>query len=73
MVREDIKESVYKFVCTFIAQRGYAPSFREIARACYISTAYVARCLDVLEAEGRLSREPSKARSIHLTTLDGGE
>lgn len=39
---------------------------REIAKGCYISAGNVVRYLDKLEAEGRLIREPRKARGLKL-------
>lgn len=50
-------ESVYVFLKQFIEVHGYAPNLREIAKGCYISTSTVARYLDCLEAQGRISRE----------------
>lgn len=61
-----VVENVYKFISDFIGQNGFSPSIREIAKGCYISTTYVLRCLDLLESQGRLTREPGKARSIRL-------
>jgi SOS-response transcriptional repressor LexA len=62
----DIVEDVYGFIGDFIKEKKYSPSLREIAEGCYISTAYVMRCLDILETTGRLTREPGKARSIRI-------
>ncbi|MCU0499225.1 MAG: hypothetical protein MUF87_17870 [Anaerolineae bacterium] len=59
-------ESVYAFLKRFIDEHGYAPNLREIARGCYMSTSTVTRSLDCLEAQGRISREIGRARSIRL-------
>lgn len=64
---DDILEMVYTFVHDYIASHdGLAPSQREIATGCYINVAYVARYLDILEAQGRLIRQRGRARSIRL-------
>jgi len=60
-------EAIYEFINIFIEEHGYPPTMREIADGCYISTGNVVRYLDKLEAEGRLIREPRKARSLKLT------
>lgn len=69
---DDVVESVYEFIGTFIEQNGFSPSIREIAEGCYISTAYVLRCLDLLGSQGRVMRDPGKARSIRLLDPDNG-
>jgi SOS-response transcriptional repressor LexA len=59
-------EAVYTFLTVYIETHGYSPSYREIARACYIAMGSVPRYLDKLEIEGRINRTPGQARSIHL-------
>lgn len=59
-------EKVYTFVQTYIAEYGYSPSIREIAEGCYINKTYAVRYLDILEAQGRLTRQQGKARSVRL-------
>ncbi len=55
-------------IARFIRQKGYAPSYREIARACHFkSLRSVAQCLDVLEREGHLSRVRGVSRSMQVT------
>lgn len=63
---DPICESVYNFVQRYIDQHHYAPSQREIARACFMGKSTVLRCLDKLEAKGLISREPGRARGIGL-------
>lgn len=64
-------DTVYAFLETFIAEHGYSPSLREISAQCYIGRSTVIHYLDRLEAQGRLSREEGKARSIVLISSDG--
>ena len=64
-------ETVYTFLESFIAEHGYSPSLREISARCYIGRSTVIHYLDRLEAQGRLSREEGKARSIVLIASDG--
>ena len=64
---QDRLETVFSFVHDYMATHGgVSPSQREIARGCFINVAYVARYLDLLEAQGRLIRERGQARSIQL-------
>ncbi|MBI5670287.1 MAG: MarR family transcriptional regulator [Chloroflexi bacterium] len=58
--------AVYAFIRVYIREWGYAPSIREIARACYISPGNVYRYLDKLEGKGLIERQPGVARSIRL-------
>jgi len=59
-------EIVYAFIKLYMQQHGYAPSLREIAAGCYLGTSSVLRHLDRLEAWGRITREPGRARSMSL-------
>jgi repressor LexA len=59
-------EKVYAFVRAYIDQYGYPPSLREIARGCYINVAYALRYLDILEAQGRITRKSGQPRSLRL-------
>lgn len=58
--------AVYAFIVNYIRQHGYSPSLREISRGCFMSQANVMRYLDRLEAQGRITRQPGRARSITL-------
>jgi SOS-response transcriptional repressor LexA len=60
-------DKVYIFVQNYIHEYGYPPSIREIAKGCYINKTYAVRYLDILEAQGRLTRQPGKARGMRLT------
>jgi SOS-response transcriptional repressor LexA len=59
-------ELVFDYVCNFIAERGYAPSTRNIAKACQLSKSTVLYNLDKLEAWGWLTRERGVARSLRV-------
>ncbi len=61
-----ITDSIYQFIRTFQSEHGYPPTLREISKACYTSHGNVVRHLDKLEAQGLVSREPGRARSIRL-------
>lgn len=58
-----MKTLVYNYVVAFIAERGYAPSVREIATYFGISPSVAQRRVEQLVAEGWLRRGP-QARSI---------
>jgi DeoR/GlpR family transcriptional regulator of sugar metabolism len=45
---------------------GLSPTVRELAAGCYMSNALVMRGLDYLHAQGKLTRQEGKARSIRL-------
>lgn len=59
-------DNVYAFIHNYITQNHVSPSIREIAAGCYINVATVIRYLDKLEAQGKISRDLRKARSIRL-------
>ena len=65
--RLDLLDDIYTFIRSYIAQHGYSPSVREIACACYASVGTVARYLDKLEAQGRITRVPGQPRTTRLT------
>lgn len=59
-------EAVYRFIQAYHREHGYSPTLREIAEGCYLNVATVLRHLDRLEGQGRIARDPGKARSIRL-------
>jgi len=65
-----LTETVYAFIQTYMGQHGYAPTLREIAAGCYISYTTVVRYLDRLEWQGRIMREPGRARSIRVVVVE---
>jgi len=58
---------ILKFIGKFLDDRGYAPTVRDIARGCKISTPSVVQYhLNKLEDEGHIQRDPEVFRSIQL-------
>ena len=59
--------SILSFIRDFLQERGYAPTVRDIAKGCDISTSSVVQHhLNVLEREGHIHRDPQVFRSIRL-------
>jgi len=62
------RKKILDFIVNFSAEKGYAPSVREIVRACGISSASIAQYhLNVLERQGYIRRERDTPRSISLS------
>lgn len=62
------QERILAFLAEFIDEKGYPPSYRQIAQACQISsTSVVDYNLDVLEREGFLRRDRDISRGLELT------
>ena len=58
---------ILNFIRAFLQERGYAPTVRDIARGCNISTSSVVQHhLNVLEKQGHIQRDPQVFRSIRL-------
>jgi repressor LexA len=68
MVRtSDTRQRILGFIGKFLNERGYAPTVRDIARGCNISTPSVVQYhLNMLEEEGHIRRDPEVFRSIQL-------
>ncbi len=68
MVRtSDTRQRILNFIGKFLDDRGYAPTVRDIARGCNISTpSVVQHHLNTLEREGYIRRDPEIFRSIQL-------
>jgi len=61
------RDRIFNFIRDFIADRGYAPTVRDIVKGCGLSsTAVVQHHLNVLEREGHIRRDPEVFRSIQL-------
>lgn len=60
-------EKVYQFLKAFVRANNFPPTVRELADGCGMSRSSVTRHLDRLEAMGRITRQPGKARGITLT------
>jgi DNA-binding MarR family transcriptional regulator len=63
-------KSVYRYLKAYSALHSYPPSQREIAADCHLSKTTVLRCLDRLELDGLIVREPGQARSITIMDDD---
>jgi repressor LexA len=58
---------ILNFIRKFLDERGYAPTVRDIARGCKISTpSVVQHHLNKLESLGHIHRDPAVFRSIQL-------
>jgi len=65
------RKQILDFITAFIEGKGYAPSVRDIAKGCGISSSSVAQYhLNVLERDGYIYRDRGIPRSIRLTRLN---
>jgi len=63
----DTRSRILTFIRHFLDRRGYAPTVRDIARGCNISTPSVVQYhLNMLEEQGFIRRDPEVFRSIQL-------
>jgi repressor LexA len=63
----DTRSRILDFIGSFLDERGYAPTVRDIARGCNISTPSVVQYhLNMLEGQGLIRRDPEVFRSIQL-------
>jgi len=63
----DTRSRILTFIRRFLDRRGYAPTVRDIARGCNISTPSVVQYhLNMLEEQGHIRRDPEVFRSIQL-------
>ncbi len=61
------RKRILDFITDFIQDRGYAPSIRDIASGCSISSPSVAQYyVETLERDGFINRRPDISRSISL-------
>lgn len=59
------QQEVFDFVTNFIEEKGYSPSFRDIAKGCYFaSLSTVAGYIDRLVKKGVLEYTPYTYRSL---------
>ena len=74
MVRtSDTRLRILNFIGRFLNERGYAPTVRDIARGCNISTpSVVQHHLNTLERQGHIRRDPAVFRSIQLVERKRG-
>lgn len=75
--REDgleTRQRIMDFLAEFIMENGFSPSIREIKSAAEIaSTSGVAYHLNVLEIQGKISRQENQPRTIRLVGDSNGE
>ena len=65
------QQRIVGFMRSFIADRGYPPTVRDIVSGCGISsTSVVAYNLDILKREGYIRRHPEISRGIELLGVD---
>ncbi len=63
---------VYEYIKWFRSEKGIAPTYRELSKACNIpSTSLVRYYLDQLEREGLIERRAGVARGIVLVGVRG--
>lgn len=60
------KEDVYAYLKQRWEQEHYVPTQREIAIDCGISPVTLNKCLDILEAQGRITRQALQSRNIRM-------
>jgi len=59
--------NILNYIRSFLQEKGYAPTVRDIARGCNISTSSVVQHhLNMLERLGHIQRDPQVFRSIRL-------
>jgi len=68
------QKEILEFIRSFIDDKGYAPSYREIAQYFELSsTGTVAEYISILEEKGYLTHDAMEARAIQLTpSFDDG-
>jgi repressor LexA len=68
MAGTSTRERILNFIRQFLEEKGYAPTVRDIAKGCHISTpSVVQHHLNKLEETGHIHRDPTVFRSIKLT------
>ena len=65
------QREILELVERWIAERGYSPSVREIAREAHLSTSRVHALLEALARKGQIHRDPAKPRAIELHPEQG--
>jgi repressor LexA len=65
-MRGETRDRVLKFITAFRQTKGFAPTVKEIAESCHITSVSVVQYhLDQLEHAGLIKREKNKSRSIN--------
>lgn len=63
---QDNLDDIFAYIKARRDEGQGAPTQREIASHCDLSPTTVSRCLSMLEAQGRISRQAFKSRSIRI-------
>jgi DNA-binding MarR family transcriptional regulator len=66
MLAEELTNQVYSFICAYTQQYGLPPTYAKIAEDLDITMSNVRRCLDILEARGKIYREFNSKPAIRL-------
>ena len=66
-MQTDIKQQLVDFITTYTDANGFAPTQRDMQQGCGLSsTSHVAYYVDMLIAEGRVTRIPRSPRTIRV-------
>ena len=57
MLSEELTNQVFGFICAYDHEHGLPPTYAKIADHLGITVSKVRRCLDVLEARGKIYRD----------------
>jgi hypothetical protein len=71
MLSEELIHRVYRYICVFNSEHGLPPTYAKISQELGVSVSMVRRCLDVLEARGKLYREFYAKPAIRLISGNG--
>lgn len=66
MDHQDTVEQVYNFIKDYIREHTYPPTLKEIGKGCFMSRTNATRYVDILQAKGRIARNPKLSRGITL-------
>jgi SOS-response transcriptional repressor LexA len=58
------QRELYDFILSWIAGHGYSPSYREMCAGLRTCQSNICRLLDEMEAEGFVTRDPRRKRSV---------
>lgn len=64
---DDVREQILDFIGSYVSERGFPPSLREIGKEVDRSPQAIMLHLDRLEADGYLTRMPRIPRSLRLS------
>ncbi len=73
MLPDDVIERVFSYICCYWAEYGLPPTYSKIAKDLDLKLGTVRRCLDVLEAKGKLSRDFNAKPAIRQIIKSNGK